>query len=480
MTTITATQHTPVTSTLAERLGSRIQFRYRLLALGAVALALALLTLGLAANAYATTYALFRGIIDVNSTTVDASERALQDVAQASQAAADYAVLTSDTPLYEQSQTDIFRNFGLLRDEMFILQGNLQSAEEHTAFTVAETFTYSRFWRHVSNLVAQRSNDAVARQEYLDADNHVRSWINPALQELENLNFEQMVAAGEQAGGVILAQVAWVAVPGLILAVLLTYLSHTLRQKVRRYLTPGIDAAAVLSWLLLILMLANLLSAPGQLDTMINDAYLNVSSSSRVLVDANLANRAESSALLDPDRAAAWDARFDEATERVVLRLCGQENCMRTQFAFQGDATQVASLYATTITPENSAKIDGLLPLMANLTVEGQVNMLETARKAFVEFREVNDNLRALIANGQLDEAIALNTSADPGTSQEAFNRFVTAMGSVRDMNRAVFDQVGQASSDALQRNRLLYGFVGYALIAVLVLVGVNHRYREL
>ena len=234
MTTITATQHTPVTSTLAERLGSRIQFRYRLLALGAVALALALLTLGLAANAYATTYALFRGIIDVNSTTVDASERALQDVAQASQAAADYAVLTSDTPLYEQSQTDIFRNFGLLRDEMFILQGNLQSAEEHTAFTVAETFTYSRFWRHVSNLVAQRSNDAVARQEYLDADNHVRSWINPALQELENLNFEQMVAAGEQAGGVILAQVAWVAVPGLILAVLLTYLSHTLRQKVRR------------------------------------------------------------------------------------------------------------------------------------------------------------------------------------------------------------------------------------------------------
>ena len=83
---------------------------------------------------------------------------------------------------------------------MFILRSNLQSDEERTAFTVADTFTYSRFWRHVSDLVSQRSNDAIARQQYLDADNHVRNWINPALQQLENLNFQQMVA-GRRSGG---------------------------------------------------------------------------------------------------------------------------------------------------------------------------------------------------------------------------------------------------------------------------------------
>ena len=251
--------------------------RTRLLLLGAVAIVLALITLLQALNAYSTSYELFRNMIEVNSTTVDASESALQDIAQASQAAADYAVLTSDTPLYEQSQNNIFRDFSSFRDEMFILRSNLQSDEERTAFTTADTFAYSSFWRHVSDLVSQRSDDAVARQQYLDADNHVRTWINPALQRLENLNFQQMVAAGNQAGSTIIAQVILLAIPALALALLLTYLSFMVRRKVHRYLTPGIDVAVVLSWVILLLMLINLVNAPNQLNTMIQDSYRSVS-----------------------------------------------------------------------------------------------------------------------------------------------------------------------------------------------------------
>src|SRR5450432_3851905 len=88
-----------------------VSTRSRVLILGAVAFVLVLITLVQALNAYSTSSDLFRNIIEVNSTTVDASERALQDIAQTSQAAADYAVLSSDTPLFEQSQTNIFRNF---------------------------------------------------------------------------------------------------------------------------------------------------------------------------------------------------------------------------------------------------------------------------------------------------------------------------------------------------------------------------------
>lgn len=475
----TATVSSPAAA--ARPRGVRIaQARYRLLALGALGFLLALITLALAANAYGTTYALFRGIIDVNSTTVDASERALADIAQASQAAADYAVLTSDTPLYEQSQTDIFRYFSLFRDEMFILQGNLQNAEEQTAFTAAETFTYSRFWRHVSDMVAQRSNDAVAKQEYLDADNHVRNWINPALQELENLNFQQMVEAGNAAGASIAAQVFLVGVPGLALALLLTYLSFNVRQKVRRYLTPGVDAAVVLSWVLLLVVLINLLSAPGQLHTMINDAYLNVSASSRVLVDANLANRAESSELLDTERADSWNARFDDAVKRIELRLCGQANCTGTAFIKNGVVNPSAVNNAEHITTADSAQIQGITPIMANLTTDPQAEAMETARQAFIDFRDVNSNLRTLITSGQTDAAVALNTGTDPGTSQEAFNRFADSIGTLRDMNRAVFDDVGQTASSTLQTNRVLIGFIGYALVALCVVLGINHRYREL
>jgi len=264
--------------------------RTRLLMLGGVGGVLVIITLLQALNAYGTSYELFRNLIEVNSTTVDASEHALQDVAQVSQAAADYAVLSSSTPLYEQSQTTIFRAFSSFRDEMFTLRSNLQDAEERTAFTTADTFAYSSFWRHVSDLVSQRSNDAIAQQQYLDADNHVRLWINPALQRLENLNFQQMVAAGNEAGSNILGQVILLAIPAIALALLLTYLSFMLRRKVHRYITPGIDIAVVLSWVILLLMLANLLNASSQINVMIQDSYRSVSGSSRVLVDANLAN----------------------------------------------------------------------------------------------------------------------------------------------------------------------------------------------
>lgn len=477
----------PATAATPERrpLLSNLQTRYRLLLLGGAAVLLALITLLQAVSAYSTSYELFRGIAEVNSTTVDASERALQYIAQASQAAADYVVLTSDTPLYEQAQNDIFRNFASFRDEMAILRGNLQSTgvasdEERTAYTVAETFTFSRFWRHVSDLVAQRSNDAVAQQQYLAADNHVRSWINPALQALENLNFAQMEAAGETALSVIFTQVFLLAVPAVALALLLTYLSQMLRRKVHRYLTPGIDAAAVLSWLALVIMVLNLLGAPNQIRVMIQDSYRSVSASSRALVDANLANRAESSELLDPERSEAWDARFDEATQQVALRMCGLDTCLENSFG--GGSTTNTSVVRTAenISAEDSALIGGIIPLVANVTFPGELNALEQARTAFVDYLAVNQQLRELVAADDIEGAVALNTGTEAGTSQEAFDRFASAMEQVRTVNRKVFDETWASASTTLQSNRVLFGLVGYLAIAALIVWGVYHRYREL
>lgn len=471
----------PASRTIWQIAGITLTTRVRLLLLGAAGFLLTLLTIALALNAYGTSYELFRGIIEVNSTTVNASESALQNIAQTSQAAADYTLLTSDTPLYEQAQNNIFRSFSAFRDEMFTLQGNLQSPDENTAFVTAETFTYSSFWRHISALVAQRSNDAVARQQYLDADNHVRTWINPALQRLENLNFQQMEDAGEQAGATIVGQVVLLAIPAIVLAVLITYVSLMVRRKVHRYVTPGIDVAMVLSWLLLLLMLGNLLAAPGQLNTMIQDSYRSVSAASRALVNANEANRAESSQLLDQERADTWNERFDEAAALIVLRICGQANCTMRSITEGGDRpTEAALLISRNISAEDSAKIEGITPLIANVTFDGEGAAIERARKAFEQFRTVNTQLRELIAAGNIDEAIALNTSFDEGSSQVVFNEFVAAMDEVRDINLAVFDEVGQAASQTLQTNRVLFGLVGYAIVGIALLIGVYHRYREL
>jgi len=136
---------------------------------------------------------------------------------------------------------------------------------------------------------------------------------------------------------------------------------------------------------------------------------------------------------------------------------------------------------AEAISSADSQRIDGIRPLVTNVTFSGEATALEAARQSLEDFREAHVNLRGQINSGDLEKAILFNTSADdPGSSQETFNRFVTAIEDLRQINRDVFDQTWAAQRDALNRNQLLLGLIGYALIAALIVVGVAHRYREL
>ncbi|MBI1279269.1 MAG: hypothetical protein GC179_14170 [Anaerolineaceae bacterium] len=460
----------------------RRQTRYMLLLYGALALLLSLVVIAQTASAYRTAYDLFQGIAVVNSTKVDAAEEALQRLANTSQATADYTALTSDTPLYEQAQNDIFRNFQRYRDQMFVLQSNLQSEDEKAAFTVADTYTYSRFWRHVGNLMAQRSDLTAARQEYLFADAQLRTRIIPALQQLEALNFDAMVAAGQRAGTEISQQVYLLAVFGILLAVGLTVLSFWLRGKVRRILTPGIDIALILGWLLILVMVFNLLALPTQLTQMTNDAYFSISGVSRVLVQANQANRAESSAVIDSDRKADWYKQFDDAVESIQLRICGQPDCMQQTFTAPNrlSINSQAVAGAQTISDANEAIIDNIRPLLAHLTYGDEVLALEKARLAFVDYLKVNAQLREKIDAGDTTGAVELNTGTADGSSEEAFNRFVNAIDEVRTVNQQVFDDIWNTQREDLPRNQVLYGVAGYLILMGLVVAGVVHRFREL
>jgi len=461
---------------------ARRQTRFMLLVYGGLALLLSLVVIAQTSSAYRTAYDLFQGIAVVNSTKVNAAEEALQRLANTSQATADYTALTSDTPLYEQAQNDIFRNFQRYRDQMFILQSNLQSDDEKAAFTVADTYSYSRFWRHVGNLMSQRSDLAAARQEYLFADSQLRTRIIPALQRLEALNFDAMVAAGQRAGTEISQQVYLLAIFGIILAIGLTILSFWLRGKVRRFLTPGIDAALVLGWVLVLVMVFNLLALPTQLTRMTNDAYFSISGVSRVLVEANQANRAESSAIIDSDRKADWYKQFDDAAQSVELRICGQPDCMQQTFTAPNNLNinSQAVTGAQSISSANAAAIDNINPLLARLTYGDEVAALEKARQAFVDFLAVDATLRQKIDGGDTKSAVELNTGTAEGSSEEAFNRFVNAINDVRVVNQQTFDDIWNTQKEALPRNQVLYGVAGYLILMGLVVVGIIHRFREL
>jgi hypothetical protein len=455
--------------------------RYRLIAGGMLGILLALLAMGQAANAYDTSYQLFQNIAVVNRTTVDAAESALQFLAGTSQATANYTALTNVDPLYEQSQSAMFRNFRQFQDQMFILRSNLRTPEERTAYNVAETYTYSRYWRHVGNLIAQRDNISLARQQYFYADDHLRNQIMPALRDLEALNFNQMVAEGTRATSAISTQALLLAVPAFLLAGLLTALSFWLRRKVRRYLTPGLDLAAVIAWAVAVLAVVNLFGLPGQIHIMTQDAYNSVSGSSRALVDANLARRAESSAIIDPEDAATWEQRFNTYVQLLELRLCGQPGCLNQPFANGIDVASANIISsARSISATNLAQIDNVIPLMGNITFKGEVSSLEAARKAFVDYLTIHRQIYDLVRKGDVAGALALNIGSEAGQSAEAFDRFTQAMTQERTINRTVFDQVWNTQSALLTQNRVLYSVVAYGLIVVLIGLGLYHRFREL
>jgi hypothetical protein len=135
---------------------------------------------------------------------------------------------------------------------------------------------------------------------------------------------------------------------------------------------------------------------------------------------------------------------------------------------------------ASSISNEDSDRIDGITPLLANINSGDEVRALEDARIAFNDYRQANTELRALLDNGDLEKATLFNTKAEPGTSEEAFNRFVTNIETARALNRTVFDDIWFAQRAVLPRNQVLYGVAAYGLVIVLVLAGVYHRYREL
>ncbi len=451
--------------------------RVRLILDGVVLSVLILLTAVQAVNAYTVAFRLFEEIATLNSIKVDAAESALQAIAGVSQATADYTALSSDTPLFEQAVNDIFRNFEDYRDEMFILRRNLQTAEETTAFTVADTYTYSRFWRHVSNLIDGRSDSDIARREYLAADDNLRNRIIPALQQLEAINFELMVNAATRARTDIYGQVLLLAIPAGILVLALVFTSFWLRRKVRRYLTPSLDLAMVASIALLAVMLLNLLSLPDALTRMTLDSYYSISGASRVLVYASLANRAESSAVIDTARKEDWYARFEANIASVEQLMCREPGCLQSSFVTAGDIPAGSVVSAAGLGDDRTADFN--VALMGNITFGGEAFSMETARLALLDYLGIHQSLKTLLDAGDIAGAVELNTGVDTGDSEEAYGRFAAAILKVQALNRAVFDTIWQQQQTELPRNQGLLGVLGYALVLVLMGLGLYHRYQE-
>jgi hypothetical protein len=456
---------------------------------GVLAAVLAVLVIGQALRTYSVTLDRFQSIAENSTAKVDAAEAALQNVADMDANAAVFVATAADNPIHWTSQQNIHDRFQAFREQMFNVRSRLDNPDqaddpETAAYNKIEYFSFDQFWQHLGNLLTaqQNADNSTALDQYIIADNYLQNQISRYLLKLEALNFSKMQDTKNGASAAINAQVLLLGLVAIILALLLTVLSFWLRNRVRRIVTPGVDAALVLGWLLLILMLAELLQTPNLLNGMVDNAYYNVSATARTLAVAKLANSAQSGSVIDPAHASFWQTSFDSNVASVALRLCGQANCLNMPFTNGTDDMISPSVQsaATNISQADQSTISGITPLVANVKYTNAATVLEQARVAFNAYTKINSQLGVLIKAGNTDDAARLATGMLATQSGGAFKQFTDALTQESTINRAVFDSTWQTEQTNLPLHQLLFGLGGYILLILGVALGVYHRSREL
>jgi len=489
----TATRTRLLPAQLSARL---LQTRFTLIGAAALLTLLALLMMWRASEAYLATHEQFRLIVQDSAAKVDASESAIQAIASVDAQAASYIATAADSAIHWSSLQAVHDNFQAFRNQMFAVYGALPdnvkidrntTDPEGVAFNKVQYFAFDQFWQHIGNmLTAQEKGDhATAVQEYVIADNYLQNQIAPYLLKLDSINYDQMKITQAKATSDINLQTLLLAVPLIALAIGLTALSFWLRRKVRRVLTPTLDVAMVIGWLLVIAMLADLRQAPGQLDTMVVSDYYSVSASARALAYADQANSAQAGSVVDVNlaNAPAWQGTFDSNKHIIEVSICGTTGCLATPFVGSGDQTRITPDVISHAKDEltvDKTLTGGIVPLVANVTLPGEAAVIEQARAAYQDYLTINAQIRDLLKNNNSEDAARLATGINLGQSAEAFARFSTSMAAEGKINHDDFDRIWINERDGLPLHLNLFGFGGCVLLIVLLIVGVYHRFREL
>ncbi len=476
----TAAVNPPRTQASARRIYSRT----RLIIGAAGVILLSLFAMIIVQAAYTRILNQVQEIVQVSSAKVDASEAALAAIAAMDSSASDFVATAADNPKHWASLDAVHASFQTFRDEMYAVRANLQSEDERATYNKVEYFAFDQFWQHMGNLLTAEQNGdrATAINEYIIADNYLQNQIARYLLDLEKLNFDSMVASGSDARSIAQGIQFGVGAIMFVVALALTALAFWLRFKVRRYVTPGLDLAMVAGWVVFLIAFAHFATVPGQIDRMINDSYLSITASARVLAAGNQTASAESAAIIDAGNADYWNRNFDTYRKSVEYRLCGVEGCTNTTFLQPGSTDRIAP---SVIGTANSSTVDpslrdGIKPLVANVTFAGEAAALEKARIAFADYLKINTQVRTLLQNKLVEDATQISTGSAVGQSDEAFNRFQQAMNEERAVNRGYFDSTWAEIQAALRPGQTVLAIGGYALVILAVLAGVYQRVREL
>ncbi|WP_214321889.1 hypothetical protein [Nonomuraea sediminis] len=301
---------------------------------------------------------------------------------------------------------------------------------------------------------------AAALERYRQATDLMKSAVLPAADRLTKANAATIEAAYQDAWSAAQRSAVFVIVLGVLLAGVLVALQAALARRFHRLVNAFLAPATVGALLLTGLGGGLLISEAEHLRVAKKDAFDSVLALTQARGLSYDANADESRFLVDPSRSAVYAQRFLDKSQR----LAGVPGAtLDTYDAGLAGATSLTGYFGTAL---------------RNITFPGERERAEATMAAYRAYQLDDRKMRALHDQGRLRDAVALNTSYQPGNSNYHFDRYDKALEQFIGVNQSHFEGSIRDGEDALAGWGLIPG-AGALLVAALTLAGVRPRLGE-
>ncbi|WP_405775346.1 hypothetical protein [Streptomyces sp. NBC_01538] len=316
----------------------------------------------------------------------------------------------------------------------------------------------------------QHGGKDAALVDYRRATDLLRQQLLPAARVLVSSNDEAFEAQYSAARSTPSARLTAVVVLGVLLLAVLGVLQWYVARSFRRVLNPGILAATGCTLLAVFLGAQLLTSTADQLRGARRDAFDSVVALSRARAVAYDANADESRYLLDPERRDRYAASFLAKSQQLYglkgATLSTYDSELATTWQAYG-----SDHHDLRFTGEFRRELD-------NITFPGERTAAEKTVQTYAVYQRDDRKIRALLAAGKQEEAVAFCMGWEPGTSNAHFGQWMAALDRVTDINRAHFTASVDAGRSAVTG---LLPWAGGLLLATaaLTVFGLRPRLAE-
>ena len=313
--------------------------------------------------------------------------------------------------------------------------------------------------------------DPTALAEYRQATDLMQNTLLPAANRLlqaDNTAYNDSYDA--QRSDLTAAEV-WTAVLGTLLLLSLLGLQGWLLRRYRRIVNPPLAAATLLALLVVGTALTLFPAERTQLHTARRDAFDSVVALDRARAISYDANADESRYMLDQGRRAQYQQSFfDDSQQLADLPLATSVSSYDTPLQVAIDDYH---------RNHQDVEFGGFFGTeFRNITFPGERAGAEATLDAYQKYQLDDRHLRSLMTDGQLDQAIAYNTSLAAGGSNADFGVYDQALTKLIGINDAAYVTAAHSGAGELSdRVPLMAG--GSLAVVLLCLLGVRPRLAE-